>query len=131
MESEHGPRKRAWSFDSFAAFWANPDPSRVISVLAPDVRAFWPFREEPFVGGDYVRPIEELVKMVPDLVLTIEARGHGHGTNFLRWSGGGTLEGSRFSFEGVDALKCDRGGQVIENRIFSCHPIFQALAERC
>jgi ketosteroid isomerase-like protein len=118
----------AWSVEGFAAFWAKPNAARVAMVLTPDVAGYWPRQQKPFLGAeDYVRPIAQLLRLVPDFRLQVEDHGARGDTNFVRWTGTGTLEGEALRCEGVDCLRL-RGGKVFENRIYSDHEIFAWLA---
>ncbi|WP_170182153.1 nuclear transport factor 2 family protein [Phreatobacter stygius] len=126
--------KPAWSAASWAAFWANPDPEvarrRVPNVVRPDVTAHWPHRSAPVRGvDDYRDYILQLLALVPDLRLTMEEHVTEGDSTFIRWSGKGTGVEGPFHCTGVDRIRVSQG-RVIENRIYSDHLIFQALAAK-
>lgn len=126
--------KPAWSAASWAAFWANPDPEvarrRVPTVVRPDVTAHWPHRSAPVRGvNDYRDYILHLLALVPDLRLTMEEHATAGDSTFIRWSGTGTGAEGPFHCTGVDRILVSEG-RVVENRIYSDHPIFRTLAAR-
>jgi hypothetical protein len=59
-----------FSAELFAAFWAAPDLSRGLNILADDIIGYWPGDEEPVRGIEaYTAKIAELLNAAPDLHL--------------------------------------------------------------
>ncbi len=123
-----------WSVESWAAFWADPDPAvarqRLPRVVADDVAAYWPASETPALGKQaYIERVLSLLALVPDLRLSCEEwAAHGPSV-FVRWNGSATFDGETVRFSGVDRILLD-GPRVRENRIYSDSPIFAALEAR-
>lgn len=117
----------AWSVEKYAAFWAAPDLGSTSDELAADIKGYWPGMHEPLQGVEaYVRPLRELLRSVPDFTLEVANHAHYGDTVFIRWIATGTLNGASLSFDGVDCVR-HRNGRVIENRIYSDHPLIHAL----
>ncbi|WP_211097211.1 nuclear transport factor 2 family protein [Herbaspirillum sp. ST 5-3] len=120
-------KKHGWSVDSFAAFWAKPNPALVPRALAPDVVGYWP-GSEPVRGVDaYTQRIAELIAMVPDFRLEVAEHAANGDCVFIRWIARGSFDDAPFEFTGVDRVRV-RDGLVAENRIFCDHPLIQVLA---
>jgi hypothetical protein len=56
-----------FSAELFAAFWAAPDLSRGMNILADDIVGYWPGSPEPVRGIEaYTGKIAELLTAAPD-----------------------------------------------------------------
>ncbi len=63
---------KPFSAELFAAFWAAPDLSREMSILADDIVGYWPGNPEPVRGREaYTAKIAELLAAAPDLRLEV------------------------------------------------------------
>jgi len=61
-----------FSAEMFAAFWAAPDLSRGLNILADDITGYWPGDPEPVRGIEaYTAKIAELLDAAPDLHLDV------------------------------------------------------------
>lgn len=64
------PPQTGFSVDSFAQFWAHPDPSLVRHAIHADVVGYWPGTAEPVVGlVAYADRIAKVIARIPDLRL--------------------------------------------------------------
>lgn len=64
-----GPK---FSAELFAAFWAAPDLSRGLDILADDIVGYWPGDPEPVRGIDaYTAKLAEILDAAPDLQLEV------------------------------------------------------------
>ena len=109
--------------DTWAAFWAAPDPSRAAGLLAEDIVGYWQGDPTPVRGrAAYVDKIAELVAAVPDLRLTLvdsaSAPGPTDGEElvFLHYTGTGTTAFGPITIRGMDRVRT-RHGIVVENVI--------------
>jgi ketosteroid isomerase-like protein len=113
-------QRPGFTAETFAAFWAGPDPSAIpaTDVLAEDVVGYWPGEEEPVRGREaYVGVLRELLGRVPDLTLSVAESADNGEHLFIRWIAHGTGANGPFEMTGVDRIKV-RDGKVVENRIF-------------
>jgi hypothetical protein len=112
----------------FEAFWRAPRFDEPADVLAHDIRGYWPGRSQPRVGReDYEAPLRRLLQLVPDFRLEVTDHATRGEVTFIRWVARGSWRGQLLDFDGVDCIR-QRGGQVIENRIFSSHPLIDEIA---
>lgn len=89
-----------FSAELFAAFWAAPDMSRGMNILADDIVGYWPGNPEPVRGVEaYTGKIAELLAAAPDLRLelvdsaTVAGAADGEQLVFLHYIGHGTGPG--------------------------------------
>jgi hypothetical protein len=116
-----------WSVEKYAAFWAAPDFGKPSDELAADIEGYWPGVQAPLKGVEtYVRPLHELLRLVPDFRLEVADYANRGDTVFIRWIATGTHGDVPLRFEGVDCVR-HKNGQVYENRIYCDHPLIQAL----
>jgi ketosteroid isomerase-like protein len=110
---------QGFTADTFAAFWAKPDLSIPSDQLHDDVVGYWPGNDEPVRGSDeYVGALQELLRRVPDLTLSVQESADNGEHIFIRWVANATnVEGERVEQTGVDRIKVENG-KVVENRIF-------------
>ena len=109
--------------DTWAAFWAAPDPSRVAGLLAEDIVGHWQGDPAPVRGRTaYIGKIAELVAAVPDLRLTlvdsatVPGAAPGEELVFLHYTGTGTTPSGPITIRGMDRVRT-RDGIVVENVI--------------
>ena len=112
-----------FSAELFAAFWAAPDLSRGLNILADDIIGYWPGEEEPVRGIEaYTAKIAELLDAAPDLKLqvvdsaTVDGTVAGEQLVFLHYIGEGTGPAGPFRIRGLDRVR-SRNGMVVENVI--------------
>lgn len=122
---------RGWSIESWKAFWEDPRPdvarTRVPSVVAPTVKAYWPHSDRPATGPEqYCQRVVRILELVPDLRLRMDEVASSGDVTFISWTATGTGRDGVFQFAGVDRIKM-QAGLVVENRIFSDHEIFREL----
>jgi hypothetical protein len=112
-----------FSAEVFAAFWAAPDLSREMNILADDIVGYWPGNPEPVRGVKaYTAKIAELLTAAPDLRLevvdsaTVPGAAEGEELVFLHYIGHGTGPDGPFEIRGMDRVRT-RNGKVVENVI--------------
>ncbi|MGO9031518.1 nuclear transport factor 2 family protein [Mycobacterium sp.] len=112
-----------FSAQLWAAFWAAPDLSRGMNILADDIVGYWPGDPEPVQGVQaYTRKIAELLAAAPDLRLelvdsaTVPGAAEGEQLVFLHYVGRGTGPDGPFEIRGLDRVRT-RNGMVVENVI--------------
>jgi hypothetical protein len=112
-----------FSAEVFAAFWAAPDLSRGMNILADDIVGYWPGNPEPVRGiKAYTAKIAELLTAAPDLRLevvdsaTVPGATEGEELIFLHYVGHGTGPDGPFEIRGMDRVRT-RDGIVVENVI--------------
>ena len=112
-----------FSAEMFAAFWAAPDLSRGMDILADDIIGYWPGDAEPVRGIEpYTAKIAELLDAAPDLRLevidsaTVPGAAAGEELVFLHYVGRGTGPDGPFEIRGLDRVRT-RDGIVVENVI--------------
>jgi hypothetical protein len=115
----------------WAAFWAAPDLSRGMNILAEDIVGYWPGNREPVRGIEaYTAKIAELLTAAPDLRLELvdSATVAGSAANeqlvFLHYVGHGTGPDGPFEIRGLDRVRT-RNGMVVEN-VIRYEPVFVA-----
>jgi SnoaL-like domain len=112
-----------FSAEMFAAFWAAPDMSRGMDILADDIIGYWPGDPEPVRGFKaYTQKIADLLTAAPDLRLevvdsaTVPGSADGEQLVFLHYIGHGTGPQGPFEIRGIDRVRT-RNGMVVENVI--------------
>ena len=113
--------------DTFAAFWANPEISEEGQApLAEDVVGYWPGEEEPVTGREaYVGALAKLLRIVPDLSLSVAESAQDGENLFIRWVAHATdAAGREIEHTGVDRIRVV-DGEVVENRIFFDRAAFE------
>jgi SnoaL-like domain len=118
-----------FSAEMFAAFWAAPDLSRGLNILADDITGYWPGGPEPVRGIEaYTAKIAELLDAAPDLHLdvvdsaTVPGAAVGEELVFLHYVGEGTGPDGPFRIRGIDRVRA-RDGIVVEN-VIRYDPVF-------
>jgi hypothetical protein len=118
-----------FSAEMFAAFWAAPDLSRGMDILADDIVGYWPGDPEPVRGLEaYTGKIAELLAAAPDLRLelvdsaTVPGAAEGEQLVFLHYVGRGTGTDGPFEIRGLDRVRT-RNGMVVEN-VIRYEPVF-------
>jgi SnoaL-like domain len=109
--------------DMWAAFWAAPDMSRGMNILAEDIVGYWPGDPEPVRGIEaYAGKIADLLTAAPDLRLelvdsaTVPGAAEGEQLVFLHYVGRGSGPDGPFEIRGLDRVRT-RNGIVVENVI--------------
>jgi hypothetical protein len=112
-----------FSAELFAAFWAAPDLSRGLDILADDIVGYWPGDPEPVRGIEaYTAKLAEVIDAAPDLQLqvvdsaTVPGAAEGEQLVFLHYVGQGTGPAGQFTIRGLDRVRT-RNGMVVENVI--------------
>ncbi|MGA8548352.1 MAG: nuclear transport factor 2 family protein [Mycobacterium sp.] len=118
-----------FSAEMFAAFWAAPDMSRGMDILADDIVGYWPGNPEPVRGVKaYTAKIAELLTAAPDLHLevvdsaTVPGATEDEQLFFLHYTGRGTGPDGPFEIRGIDRVRT-RNGIVVEN-VIRYEPLF-------
>lgn len=127
-QSAHAaPSRRRWGVQQFIAFWHAPDLDLPSDELADDVHGYWPGQTVPRRGiAAYTAPLRLLLQWVPDFRLEVAEHAESGDDTFIRWIAHGSWRGEPLVMTGVDRVR-QRDGQVVENRIFCCHPLIEAL----
>jgi SnoaL-like domain len=120
-----------FSAQIWAAFWAAPDLSRGMNILADDIVGYWPGNPEPVRGVEaYTAKIAELLTAAPDLRLelidsaTVAGSAADEQLIFLHYVGHGTGPAGPFQIRGLDRVRT-RNGMVVEN-VIRYEPVFVA-----
>ncbi|MCV7411104.1 polyketide cyclase [Mycobacterium florentinum] len=123
-----GPK---FSAELFAAFWAAPDLSRGLDILADDIVGYWPGDPEPVRGIDaYTAKLAEILDAAPDLQLevvdsaTVSGAAADEQLVFVHYIGRGTGPDGPFQIRGLDRVRT-RDGMVVENVIRYDPPILE------
>jgi epsilon-lactone hydrolase len=117
-----------WTTDVFAEFWKAPDLSYIPSIITDDVVGYWPGGRTVRGREEYMRALEDLLALLPDLHLevqehTMSADGE---FGFTRWVMHATGANGPFELDGMDRTRV-RDGLVCENYVFFDSARFQAL----
>jgi SnoaL-like domain len=120
-----------FSAEMWAAFWAAPELSRGMNILAEDIVGYWPGNPEPVRGvAAYTAKIADLLAAAPDLRLelvdsaTVPGAADGEQLVFLHYVGQGTGPEGPFEIRGLDRVRT-RNGMVVEN-VIRHEPVFVA-----
>ena len=118
-----------FSAQMWAAFWAAPDLSRGMNILADDIVGYWPGDPEPVQGVQaYTEKIAELLAAAPDLRLelvdsaTTAGAVDGEELFFLHYVGHATGPNGPIEIRGLDRVRT-RNGMVVEN-VIRYEPVF-------
>jgi hypothetical protein len=118
-----------FSAQLWAAFWAAPDMSRGMDILADDIVGYWPGDPEPVQGVEaYTEKIADLLAAAPDLRLelidsaTVPGTAEGEQLIFLHYVDRGTGPQGPFEIRGLDRVRT-RNGMVVEN-VIRYEPVF-------
>jgi ketosteroid isomerase-like protein len=118
-----------FSPELFAAFWAAPDMSRGMDILADDIVGYWPGDTEPVRGFEaYTQKIADLLAVAPDLRLelvdsaTAAGAVDGEELFFLHYVGHATGPNGPIEIRGLDRVRT-RDGMVVEN-VIRYDPVF-------
>jgi hypothetical protein len=119
---------RHWSAKNFAAFWRQPDASRVIGSVTEDIVGYWPRPIGEVRGArPYVSVIDALLRVCPDFRLEVPETASSGDLTFVRWIATGTGPEGPLRINGCDRVRL-RGGHVCENFVFCDDPFFQHVA---
>jgi predicted ester cyclase/ketosteroid isomerase-like protein len=108
-----------WTTELFAEFWKAPDLKYIPSIITDDVVGFWPGERVVRGRDEYMRALEELLALLPDIRLevkehTMSADGE---FGFTRWVMHATGANGAFELDGMDRTRV-RDGLVCENYVF-------------
>jgi ketosteroid isomerase-like protein len=122
-----------FSAELFAAFWAAPDMSHGMDILAEDIVGYWPGDTEPVRGFTaYTQKIADLLAVAPDLRLelvdsaTTAGAVDGEELFFLHYVGHATGPDGPIEIRGLDRVRT-RDGMVVEN-VIRYDPVFVTQA---
>jgi SnoaL-like domain len=112
-----------FSAELWAAFWAAPDMSHGMDILADDIVGYWPGDAKPVRGIQaYSQKIADLLAVAPDLKVELvdsaTAAGaiDGEELFFLHYVGRATGPNGPIEIRGLDRVRT-RDGVVVENVI--------------
>src|SRR4051812_37038659 len=109
--------QQGFSVETFARFWADPDPALVPAAVTTDVVGYWPGAAEPARGpAEYTRRIAEVLDLLPDLHLEVAEHAENGPFVFVRWIARATGRDGEIEFSGIDRIRL-RDGLVAENVI--------------
>jgi ketosteroid isomerase-like protein len=96
-----------WTTRFFAEFWKAPDLTYVPSIVTDDVVGYWPGHRVVRGRIEYVKALEELLALLPDLWLdvkehTMSADGQ---FGFARWVMHATGANGPFELDGMDCAR--------------------------
>jgi SnoaL-like domain len=117
-----------WTTELFAEFWKAPELEYVSSIITEDVVGYWPGGRTVRGKAEYIRALEELLTLLPDLRLevaehTMTPDGE---FGFSRWVMHATGANGPFELDGMDRTRV-RDGLVCENYVFFDSAQFQEL----
>jgi hypothetical protein len=117
-----------WTTELFSEFWAAPDLKWIPSIITDDVVGYWPGGRIVRGKTEYMRALEELLELLPDIRLevpehTMSADGE---FGFSRWVMHATGAPGPFELDGMDRTRV-RDGLVCENYAFFDSAQFQRL----
>jgi hypothetical protein len=128
-QTASAPTTPKFSAELFAAFWAAPDMSHGMEVLADDIIGYWPGDNEPVRGFQaYTQKIADLLAVAPDLKLevidsaTVAGPAEGEELVFLHYVGHATGPDGPIEIRGIDRVRT-RDGIVVEN-VIRYDPVF-------
>jgi ketosteroid isomerase-like protein len=101
----------------FAAAWAARDGNAFLDLWHPEGLLHTPLVDRPLAGSELPRLIEVQSAAAPDFVwqlLDWTARGD---VVIIEWQTTRFIEGTRFSWRGVDKFRF-KGGKIIEERVY-------------
>lgn len=106
-----------WSVERFAEFWSAPRPEDIPPLVTDDVVGWWPGTDDPVRGViPYTQALVDLLKLLPDIRLSVAAHARQGDTVFVRWIMRATGRKGPFEFTGIDCITL-RDGRVAENVI--------------
>jgi hypothetical protein len=106
-----------WTVDRFAEFWTAPAAEDVPPLVCDDVIGWWPRADEPVRGVEaYTQALADLLKVLPDIKLTVAESASNGDDHFVRWVMRATGLKGPFTLTGIDRVRV-RDGRVAENII--------------
>lgn len=121
------PAQAQFNVDYWAAFWADPDPSRVGRAVSADVTGHWPGDAKAVHGPqEYRQRIVDVLERVPDLRLEVVEHAQNEAVIFIRWRARGTGADGPFEMYGIDRIRLE-DGYVKDNHICYDSAEFEAL----
>jgi ketosteroid isomerase-like protein len=101
----------------FAAAWAARDGNAFLDLWHPEGLVHTPLVNRPIAGSELPQLLEVQTEAAPDFVwqlLDWTARGD---VVIIEWQTTRFINGTRFSWRGVDKFRF-RGGKIIEERVY-------------
>jgi ketosteroid isomerase-like protein len=101
----------------FAAAWAARDGNAFLDLWHPEGLVHTPLVNRPIAGSELPQLLEVQTEAAPDFVwqlLDWTARGN---VVIIEWQTTRFINGTRFSWRGVDKFRF-RGGKIIEERVY-------------
>lgn len=117
---------RVWTPELFAEFWAAPSLRHVRTIITDDVIGVWPGGQVVSGAEAYVKALENLLTIVPDLRLEVPESAMNGRFGFSRWVMHGTGTKGPFTMDGMDRTQV-RDGLVCGNYVFFDSARFQAF----
>jgi hypothetical protein len=120
---------RVWTPDLFADFWSEPDLEFIPSIITDDIVGYWPGSQVVRGTKEYMRALEDLLTLLPDMNLEVRERAmtDDREFGFSRWIMHATGANGPFEMVGADRTRV-RDGLVCENYVFFDSVQFQELA---
>jgi hypothetical protein len=123
---------RKWSIEGFRSFWSKVNVALiplVREVGTLDIVGHWP-RPIGVVRGmeSYVKVIDAIFRVCPDLSLTVAEYVRSGDLHFIRWIATGSSRSGRVECNGCDRVRTTADGRVSENYVFCDHPFFVDVA---
>jgi ketosteroid isomerase-like protein len=117
-----------WTTELFAEFWKAPDLTYIPSIITDDVVGYWPGGRTVRGRDQYIKALEDLLALIPDLRLdvkedTMSADGE---FGFTRWVMHATGANGPFELDGMDRTRV-RDGLVCENYVFFDSAQFESV----
>jgi len=122
--------KGGWTTKVFESFWRAPSAEVTRrATYHPQLTAWWPFTPGPLVGPSaYIKSVTTLLTLIPDVKLVVDDATDLGDVHFVRWTARGTPPVGPHEWRGAGFVRT-RDGVMVENWIFSDHPVFQRLAD--
>lgn len=103
--------------ESWAAFWAAPDPAEIDSLSGVDIEMKWPGQDQPIRGLEAWRErVTGMLQRFPDLTLTVTSSAGEGDVVFISWRADTTIDGHARSWEGIDRMRM-RDGVVADSLV--------------
>ena len=117
--------------DRFAAWWSDPDPSRLGELLADDVVLIQPLSPDTHGLADGQEGFRRLLRFLPDLRATVHDSASDGDVVFIRFTLSATYGGRPISWEAVDRFVLREDGRASERvSWFDSAPLIAQIAMR-
>jgi len=105
-----------WTPELFAQYWAAPDPAPLPGFVTDDVVGHWPGGRTVRGTRAYVKALEDLMALLPDIRLEVPVGAMNGKYGFVRWVMHATGKNGPFQLNGADCITT-RNGLVCETYI--------------